>query len=213
MESADALRSTHRRNSRTAVTRQSLIDAAEKLIAEKGLGNVSTRDVLQAAGQRNQSALQYHFGGKDGLIRAVIAARTDQLDQRRVELLSELPSDPSLHDLASVLIQPMTEVACATDGGREHLMFLSQAVTRPGFDLERAIEGYRLSGLDQTIRMIFDKLGSLEPSEQRMRLNLVLDLSVIALKRWAAVGCEGRTREQMVTFLCNIAVAIFEENA
>lgn len=44
--------------------------AAEKLIAVRGIENVSIRDIVSEAGQKNESALQYHFKSFTGLIAA-----------------------------------------------------------------------------------------------------------------------------------------------
>ena len=40
-----------------------------------------------AAGQRNNSVAQYHFGSKEGLVEAIIATRSEAIDRRRAELL------------------------------------------------------------------------------------------------------------------------------
>ena len=42
------------------------------MIAEHGI-EVPLRDVAAAAGQRNNSAVQYHFGSREGLVAAVVA--------------------------------------------------------------------------------------------------------------------------------------------
>ena len=52
-------------------TREKLLDVAEELFARHGLDAVSVRAILRAAGLRNQSALQYHFGGRENLIAAI----------------------------------------------------------------------------------------------------------------------------------------------
>ena len=54
--------------------RTQLLLAGERLIAEFG-PEVSLRDVAVAAGQRNNSAVHYHFGSRDGLIKAIIGHR------------------------------------------------------------------------------------------------------------------------------------------
>ena len=53
-------------------TREQLIAAAETLFAERGIEGVSLREINAAAGQRNASSIQYHFGNRDGLLAAVI---------------------------------------------------------------------------------------------------------------------------------------------
>ena len=49
-------------------TREALMRAVEQLAAEKGLAYISIREILSKANQKNESALQYHFGNLAGLI-------------------------------------------------------------------------------------------------------------------------------------------------
>ena len=72
-----------------------MIDAAERLVAEKGLAALTVQAVQDAAGQRNKSAVQYHFGGRDGLVRALLAARMDEPNQERTAMLLDLGSEPT----------------------------------------------------------------------------------------------------------------------
>ena len=48
--------------------RTRLLDSAERLFAERGVDGPSLRDINTAAGQRNASGVQYHFGGRAGLL-------------------------------------------------------------------------------------------------------------------------------------------------
>lgn len=52
-------------------TRDKLIDAGEKLFAERGLSGVSIRELAKEAGT-NSALISYHFGGKEGLYAAII---------------------------------------------------------------------------------------------------------------------------------------------
>jgi AcrR family transcriptional regulator len=56
--------------SRSEATREALLRAAEHLFARRGF-DVPVHDIHAQAGQRNASALHYHFGDLDGLTRAV----------------------------------------------------------------------------------------------------------------------------------------------
>ena len=60
-------------------TRERLIVAAERLFAEHGFDGVTLKQITAEAGQRNASALQYHFGSRVDLVRAIVAefARAD----------------------------------------------------------------------------------------------------------------------------------------
>jgi TetR/AcrR family transcriptional regulator, regulator of cefoperazone and chloramphenicol sensitivity len=52
-------------------TREKLLRAAEHLFARHGL-DVPIREIHALAGQRNASAIQYHFGSKEELVQAII---------------------------------------------------------------------------------------------------------------------------------------------
>ncbi len=51
-------------------TRAAILDAAERLYADRGFGDVTLRDIVAAAGV-NLAAVNYHFGSKDELIAEV----------------------------------------------------------------------------------------------------------------------------------------------
>lgn len=86
-----------------------MIDEAERIAAEQGLGAMSLRSVQTAAGQRNKSAAQYHFGSREGLIERIAAYRMAPINERRTELLEALDPTPDMQDLVSVLVVPTAE--------------------------------------------------------------------------------------------------------
>lgn len=100
-------------------TKVRLILAAETLFAEQSIENVSLREIARAADNGNNNAVQYHFGGKDGLIQAIFAYRVWQMDdQRRVGLdkLLSLNGEPDLRALLELLFLPL--LALTNDSGR-----------------------------------------------------------------------------------------------
>lgn len=54
-------------------TRSALVEAAIAVFAENGFAGGSVRDITRKA-QANQGAINYHFGGKEGLYREVLRA-------------------------------------------------------------------------------------------------------------------------------------------
>ncbi|MEM6384137.1 MAG: CerR family C-terminal domain-containing protein [Pseudomonadota bacterium] len=58
-------------DSRTEATKLALLEAAMKLFGEKGYDNTTVRDLINEAGV-NLAAINYHFGGKEGLRYAAI---------------------------------------------------------------------------------------------------------------------------------------------
>ena len=73
-------------------TKTAILDAAERLFAERGVGGVSVRSVLAEAGV-NAALAHYHFGGRSGLIREVLRRRVEPLNEKRLELLAAVESE------------------------------------------------------------------------------------------------------------------------
>ncbi|MFD8866858.1 TetR/AcrR family transcriptional regulator [Streptomyces sp. NPDC059590] len=75
--------------SRPAPTRDRLLDAAERLFGEHGFAATSLRTVTVAA-EANVAAVNYHFGSKEGLLRAVVERAMAEVNGERLRLLEEL---------------------------------------------------------------------------------------------------------------------------
>jgi len=112
--------------------RELIIRAAERLFAERGIDGVSLREINRAAGQRNASALQYHFDGRDGLVRAVIEKHRADTEPRRHALLDRYEAEGrhDLHSLAAALVLPLAAKLSDADGGREYLQINCEVFTR-----------------------------------------------------------------------------------
>lgn len=72
-------------------TKARILDAAERLIAERGL-DVSLRAITTAASV-NLAAVNYHFQSKDALLDAVIARRIEPINRVRLEMLDTLEGE------------------------------------------------------------------------------------------------------------------------
>lgn len=122
-------------------TKQRLIAAAEQLFAERGIEGVSLREINTAAGQRNSTALQYHFGDRYGLVRAVLRKHSSAVDAVRHSMLDDYQrlGRDDLRVLAEALVRPSAIKLDDPDGGRAYLQINAQVLNRPelGFD-ERA---------------------------------------------------------------------------
>ena len=68
-------------------SREQLLDVAESLFLSEGIDRVSLRAIVREAGHKNPSALQYHFGNREGLIEAIVGRRFQQQETRRAELI------------------------------------------------------------------------------------------------------------------------------
>ncbi len=86
-----------------------MIDAAERIAAERGLAALTVQAVQEAAGQRNKSAVQYHFGGRQGLVDALVATRMATASERRTGMLLDLGEGATVRALVEVLVVPLVE--------------------------------------------------------------------------------------------------------
>ncbi len=132
-----AIREGHNQmsQSRSETTRSALIEAAEQLFGTKGIDRVSTREILDAAGQKNQSALQYHFGDRSGLIVAVFDARMQEIEVDRMLLVEKLPpiGEESAGDIVESLVRPLTNLIADGTKGSAYVQFAVQAAYHPDF--------------------------------------------------------------------------------
>ena len=114
-------------------TKQRLIAAAEQLFAERGIEGVSLREINTAAGQRNSTALQYHFGDRYGLVRAVLRKHAPAVDTVRHAMLDEYQrlGHDDLRVLAEALVRPSATKLDDPDGGRAYLQINAQVLNRP----------------------------------------------------------------------------------
>lgn len=94
-------------------TKAAMILAAERLFALHGMEGASLRQIAMAAGQRNESAAHYHFGSREGLIRAILGHRISSINARREAWLDAARASAqggiSPAAIAAVMIQPMAE--------------------------------------------------------------------------------------------------------
>jgi AcrR family transcriptional regulator len=94
-------------------TRDMLLDAAARLFAERGIDNVSIAEIVRTAHQRNASAVHYHFGSRDEILRAVLARHVPVIADRRHELLEQARGQPAVdvRSAAEAIVRPITEFA------------------------------------------------------------------------------------------------------
>ena len=126
-------------------TRIRILDAAEKVFAEKGFAGASLRRIIATAGV-NLASVHYYFGSKEGLIAAVFDRRIGPLNAERLALLDQLESKAGrrggvkLEDLIEALIGPALRLARDPDkGGPVVLRLFGRIVAEPSEFLGRVL--------------------------------------------------------------------------
>jgi len=121
-------------NPESAHTRERLLDASERLFAEKGFRAASVRDITRES-SCNIAAVNYHFGGKSNLYREVVLRRLRAIRKQRLDALeaalSQAGKDATLdllvHAFATAFVAPLVE----DSSGRLWLLLLAQELIDP----------------------------------------------------------------------------------
>lgn len=80
-------------------TKTEILDAAERLFAEKGFDGTAIREITRAANV-NVAAIHYHYGSKEEVLRGVTDRVVGPLNNRRFELLDRALDDAQPHPLS-----------------------------------------------------------------------------------------------------------------
>lgn len=134
-------------------TRDALLEEGALLFARRGVDAVTARELHAAVGARNESALHYHFGGRDGLVAAIVVGHVAAVEARRAVLVERLRAEGRTGDLRALvaaLARPMAD-DLATPLGRAHLRIVAQVslpslAYRPPFQVAEAPAGTSVVG-------------------------------------------------------------------
>lgn len=122
---------TRRRNASGETTRVMLMEVAERLFATRGIEAVTIREIQEAAGQSNTSVIQYHFGSRDGLIRALIAHRQRTLGTDRQLMLEAMRAEGKEADPRAVVWLLVRPLANSIEAGEMFVPFLARLSEDP----------------------------------------------------------------------------------
>lgn len=203
----------------TERTRQLLLDTAESLFVEQGFENVSIRTIIRQAGQKNQSALQYHFGNRDGLIGAIQARRIEQLEQRRAKLVNEAMRDrpaPDLREACELLIRAPF-ILCREDRSfREFVGEFGQRLIASGQLVSVALAQPDSSSQSQLLGVMRNAMNHLGDKVLKdMRLENMSSFVLLSISRRARAGgsFRGRRAELFVSNLADLMAAMLSAPA
>ncbi len=180
--------------------REALINAAEHLFGTMGFDAVSTRQILDHAGQKNQSALQYHFGGRDGLIWAVMEARLSVVEVAREKILAKLPpsGEETAEQLADVIVRPLAEFVHGDERGAAFVRFNIQSIHRPDFDLLEVVGRGNLTALNELWERLDNHMEHVPLPARQFRKIAILNNAVGSVAVWNATGMEHVDLEDLI---------------
>lgn len=112
-----------------AQTRQQLLEVAGRVFAERGYMNATSKEICELA-NANIAAVNYHFGGKDGLYAAVLEEAHARL--LSIDIVTEIMNnEASAADKLRVLLRKIVGQVANRDTGAWELRVLSREFMAP----------------------------------------------------------------------------------
>ncbi|MGO2035237.1 MAG: TetR/AcrR family transcriptional regulator [Brevibacterium sp.] len=190
--------------------RETLLNAAEELFAVHGIDAVSNRRIVEHAGAANHSAVAYHFGGRDGLLRALVERHVAEVAVHRQEVIAGLGSAPSIHDFVRARLGPLFAVFAGLPSPSWRAQFLSQVGTVPSaVEIMRSVVAE--SGLPEDLRFIGGDVEGIPTSVLRGRAYLLAHMVIGVSADQEAKMNDGEhqgTWEQVGRFLIDAAAGM-----
>ncbi|MGQ9590287.1 MAG: TetR/AcrR family transcriptional regulator [Planctomycetota bacterium] len=159
-----------RRQGAESRTKERILDVAESLFADRGVGATSLRRITRAA-RVNLAAVNYHFRSKDRLIDAVFSRRLDPLISEQLALLDEAEARagkgaPRLEDVLRAVVRPAVAGESGLGARQEAFRrLLGRVFAEPGSRLQKLVKE-KFVKLAQRVDAIISRiLPGLSPGE------------------------------------------------
>jgi AcrR family transcriptional regulator len=191
--------------------RTALLNASERLFALQGVETASLRDIAVEAGQRNNSAVQYHFGDREGLVAAVFTRRMDAINELRRTMIRDLDVDHRGDDivgLVAALMFPLVGYVTTHDG------WYGRFLVRTEFDhfATTVKNALPVSGpVREIMQRLVNQLTDVEPRVRQLRVEQMMThyIGTVADWEWARErGARRMTTEALRQDLLATCVAI-----
>ncbi|MGV9562784.1 TetR/AcrR family transcriptional regulator [Streptomyces sp. NPDC003480] len=164
------------RAEQVGATRELILTTAERLFAERGVHAVSNRQVSEAAGQGNNTAVGYHFGTKADLVRAIVRKHAARIEDVRLRLLAETGDSPDVRDWVSCLVRPLPEHLAALGSPTWYARFCAQVMTDPAMHAILVEESLSSPSLRQVLDGLHRCLPDLPPEIRAERSAMAREL-------------------------------------
>lgn len=167
------------RSTTTTDTKTQILDATERLIAEKAFTGTTLRNIASAA-DVNLAAVHYHFGSKEELFKAAVRRIAQPVVARQLEMLNQLlqtTAVPSVEDLLTTFLTPPLEFI--SGGGSSRIIraqFMGRCRTEP-----EPIQSIAREEFSASAESFLDILQRALPDQSRSQLDWKLDLVIAVL--------------------------------
>lgn len=189
-----------------------LILAGERLFARGGIHGASMREIAALAGQGNHAAVQYHFGSREGLVRAIFNYRMEQMEDERGAMLGKAEAVGRLKDartLLEIVLLPQLDLQDA-DGNHSYASFLSQYLLQSRSPEFGDFSGSEPPNLTKALHLLRDRVSYLPPYVAQRRLISIslMFLNILVRHHGADEAIFGETFEEALEDTMEQIVAV-----
>ncbi|OPF62012.1 MULTISPECIES: TetR/AcrR family transcriptional regulator [Hydrogenophaga] len=180
-------RATESPDAQLSATARHMLDVAEPLFAEKGIEQVSLREIVAASGQRNLSAARYHFGSREQLIALLLARRLWFINEDRHARLDALEAAGRAGDVEALVRESLDALASTVRDqpwGADYVRVAAQATFSPRLNPYDIVDPIYLSGHTRIARLLRAALPDLPERTFHDRMRLISNEIVFTLARW-----------------------------
>ncbi|PTR28767.1 TetR family transcriptional regulator [Rhodococcus sp. OK519] len=185
--------------------KERLLRAGEYLFAREGIARARIRDLNEIAGVRNDSAVHYYFGSREGLLEAIVVRHMADVSSRMDELVQRLcagrePSREALRDAIAAMTIPLAE-KLLDERGRDFVQIMDEVYDRrggladakysPASAVAKDVVRQSMAGMSEALR------------EERIRLTTNFIVSALA-SRARACDSGGELPLDHDTFVINL---------
>jgi AcrR family transcriptional regulator len=199
--------STNPARAASADTVEDLLSTAERLFAERGVANVALTQIVAESGQKNRSALHYHFGSRGGVLSAVMDRRLASINARRLALLEALPPDSPAVAVVRANIAALALTVVDERWGPDYISILAQIRFHPGLLDHNPLQDESLTGLRLARQRLAAAARGVSVERLARRFIWLSDAVVFELARWTqATPPEARTPAAVAALVEDLAV-------
>jgi len=158
-------------------SKRMLILAAIKLFSEQGIDGVSLRTINREAGNKNNSALHYHYGSKWGLVESVAEFIQEWFEKQRSERLDALESKEMPANVEEILVEFITPYQILIEEeswGYHAVRFLSKMELEVNPEIHQLLNKHAKKSVGRFKKLLEKALPHLSPKELSNRFNFCL---------------------------------------